>query len=168
MLRISRLSDYGLVVLSALADADDSPRSARMIAETTGLPEPTVAKLLKCFAQAALVRAKRGAQGGYLLSADPTQVSVAQVLAVIDGPVAITECARDDDSQCDYALKCQLAAQWRRINDAIFKALDDVTLADLARPAVPVVQLRLSPGSDEKTRAAAPPHPKDTSREVGT
>ena len=139
MLRISKMTDYGTVLLAELA-ADEESRvvSAAELAAITGISLPTVSKLLKLFGRGGIVSATRGAGGGYQLARSPELISAADIIDSIEGPVSITECS-SDESQCDYEEVCNVGGAWQRINTAIRSALDDVSLADLvtgnARPA---------------------------------
>ena len=141
MLRISKLTDYGTVVLAHLAGAPDVVCSAADVAAATGIALPTVSKLLKSLGRAELVSSTRGASGGYQLTRDPRQISAADVIDVLEGPVSITECSASD-SHCDYEQVCSVGSAWRRINIAIRHALDDVSLNDLLRANSPVPQFQ--------------------------
>lgn len=137
MLRISRLTDYGTVVLAHLAGDPQSVCSAADVAAATGIGPPTVSKLLKSLARADLVSSTRGANGGYQLARDPSDISAADVIDALEGPVSITECSATD-SHCDYETVCSVGSSWRRINIAIRNALEDVSLIDLLRANRPL------------------------------
>jgi len=137
MLRISKLTDYGTVVLANLASEPRAVRSAADLATATGIALPTVSKLLKSLARAELVISTRGASGGYQLSRDPCDISAADVIDALEGPVSITECS-GVDSHCDYEMVCSVGSSWRRINIAIRHALEDVSLLDLLRANRPL------------------------------
>lgn len=137
MLRISRLTDYGTVVLAHLASEDNGMQSAAEVAAATGIALPTVSKLLKTLAKAEIVTSMRGSHGGYRLARDPRTISAANVIDALDGPVSITECSASD-SQCDFEAFCHVGSAWQRINLAIRRALDEVSLADLLRANSPV------------------------------
>ncbi|MCH9693896.1 MAG: SUF system Fe-S cluster assembly regulator [Gammaproteobacteria bacterium] len=132
MLRISKLTDYGTVLLAHLAASDDDVCSAADVAAATGIALPTVSKLLKLLGKAQLVVSTRGVNGGYQLSRDPGQISAANVIDALEGPVSITECSASD-SQCEHEGVCSVGGAWQRINVAIRKALEDVSLSDLLR-----------------------------------
>ena len=134
MLRISKLTDYATGVMTQLAVAPDRRVSAQQLATELRLPLPTVATLLKRLGRAGLVRASRGVSGGYSLAHSPTAISVAEIIAVIEGPVALTECALAD-GLCSLENDCATRANWRQISHAVQVALESVTLADMARPA---------------------------------
>lgn len=151
MLKMSRLTDYGTGVLAYLAAAGARPHSASEVAEQTGLPVATVSKILKLLARAGLVSSHRGSQGGYALSRAAGEISAAEVIDALQGPVALTECSIEDGS-CDLAASCLVGTAWQRINLAIRAALDDISLAELAsmqandRPRVDLKHMVSSPG----------------------
>ena len=141
MLRISKLTDYGTVVLAHLAGKTGSVCSAAEVAEATGIGVPTVSKLLKSLGRAGLVTSTRGANGGYQLSRPAHEISAADVIDALEGPVSITECSASD-SHCDYESVCNVGNAWQRINVAIRRALEDVNLLDLTRTNSPVPTFR--------------------------
>ena len=143
MLRMSRLTDYGTVVLAHLASNESGHVSATELAEASGLALPTVSKLLKSLAKAQLVHSTRGVRGGYRLARTPQKISAAQVIDALEGPVSITECSARN-SHCDYEQNCNVGGAWQRINVAIRRALDDISLADLQRASSPVPRFNLS------------------------
>ena len=131
MLRISKLTDYGTVVLAELASADrERVVSAAELANVTGIALPTVSKLLKSLGRADIVSSTRGAGGGYQLARAAATISAADIIDALEGPVSITECS-SEDSSCDYGHVCNVGGAWQRINTAIRSALEDVSLADL-------------------------------------
>ena len=131
MLRISKLTDYGTVVLAELAGTSrENVVSATELAATTGIGVPTVSKLLKLLGRAGVVSSTRGAGGGYRLARPAEAISAADIIDALEGPLSITECSAED-SNCDYEDVCNVGGAWQRINKAIRSALEDVTLADL-------------------------------------
>lgn len=137
MLRISKLTDYGTVVLAHLAGDPEVVCSAADVSIATGIAPPTVSKLLKSLARAELVSSTRGANGGYQLTRKPSEISAADVIDALEGPVSITECSAAD-SHCDYEQNCSVGSSWKRINIAIRHALEDVSLIDLLRANRPM------------------------------
>ncbi len=131
MLRISKLTDYGTVILAHLAAQPDRPQAAAEVAERTRIALPTVSKLLKTLQRSGLVMSTRGSHGGYQLAMPPAQITAARILDALEGPVAITECS-GEHSSCDLESNCRVGHVWQRVNAAIRRALNDVTLAQLA------------------------------------
>jgi FeS assembly SUF system regulator len=131
MLRISKLTDYGTVILACLATAPDRRLTATEVAERTRLGLPTVSKLLKSFHRAGLLTSTRGSRGGYQLARPAAAISAAAIIDAIEGPVAITECS-GNHSACDLELSCSTGNAWQRINGAIRRSLDDISLAQLS------------------------------------
>ncbi len=131
MLRISKLTDYGTVVLACLAATPEQRLTATEVAERTRLGLPTVGKLLKSFHRAGLLTSTRGMRGGYQLARPATRISAAAIIDAIEGPVAITECS-GNHSACDIETSCRTGGAWQRINTAIRRSLDEITLAQLS------------------------------------
>jgi FeS assembly SUF system regulator len=137
VLRISRLTDYGTVVLAHLARDDTDLVSAAEVAIATGIALPTVSKLLKALAKAEIVSSTRGSHGGYQLARDAQEISATDVIDALEGPVSITECSASD-SNCDFEASCNVGGAWQRINLAIRRTLDEISLADLLRTKRPL------------------------------
>ena len=133
MLRVTKLTDYATVVLTALAAVPDSVLSASGLAERAGLEVTTVSKLLKPLAQAGLVDSFRGATGGYRLARDADAISLIEIVEAMEGPLAMTECSVHG-GQCGIEKSCGVRANWRRINDVVADALRSVTLAQMLAP----------------------------------
>ena len=131
MLRMGKLTDYATVVLATLAQEPARHRAAAELAERTRLSRPTVSKVLKGLQRAGMVISSRGALGGYRLARAPEQITAAQILDVFEGPIAITECS-GAASRCGIERQCRVGGAWQRVNSAIRRALDDVTLRQLA------------------------------------
>ncbi|MGB5331765.1 MAG: SUF system Fe-S cluster assembly regulator [Woeseiaceae bacterium] len=143
MLRISKLTDYGTVLLAHLAANPAGVCSAADVAAATGIALPTVSKLLKSLAKSGLVTSTRGANGGYELSRSPTAISAADIIDALEGPVSITECS-SIDSLCEHEGVCSVGGAWQRINVAIRRALNDITLSDLLKSRSPVPQFQFA------------------------
>ena len=143
MLRISKLTDYGTVLLAHLAASQSAVCSAAEVAAATGIAMPTVSKLFKSLARSGLVNSTRGSNGGYQLSRDPAEISAADIIDALEGPVSITECSASD-SQCEHEGVCSVGGAWQRVNVAIRGALDDVSLSDLIRTNSPTPRFRFA------------------------
>ncbi|MBM4197162.1 MAG: SUF system Fe-S cluster assembly regulator [Gammaproteobacteria bacterium] len=134
MLKISRLTDYATMILVHLATRPERVSSASDIAESTHVALPTTQKVLKLLARSGLVVSARGSEGGYALGRSANAISASDILDVLEGPIAITECSATH-SHCELESLCQVGGAWQKINKAIRAALGDITLADLCRPA---------------------------------
>ena len=131
MLRMSRLTDYGIVLLTHLAAApDDAVHNARELAERARLPMPVVSKILKHLAREGFLHSQRGAKGGYALARSPEEISVAAVIDALEGPIALTDCSTHPGA-CDREASCVTRAPWQRINRVVRQSLEGVRLADL-------------------------------------
>lgn len=136
MLRLSKLTDYAVVVLVRLAGAPGVQTSPG-IAASTGIPEPTVAKVLKSLTSGGLVSSQRGARGGYRLQRGLEEIPVADVIAAIDGPIALTACVDGSTNECEAQGLCPMRGRWDPVNDAIRHALHRITLADMQVASIP-------------------------------
>ena len=165
MLRISKLTDYGLVLLAHFAEAaqaaeaarenaeavqaaeaargnagaaglETATRNAREMSEATLLPYPAVSKILKNLAQEELLVSQRGAKGGYALSRPPREIRVHDIIEALEGPIALMACSAGP-GHCDQESTCRIRDPWLRINEAVRKALAEITLADLVAPGAP-------------------------------
>ena len=137
MIRLSRLADYGVVLSSHLARHPQRWQTAPEIAAATALPVPTVAKVLKLLAQEGVLDSHRGTKGGYALARPAHDITVADIVAALDGPIALTECMGAEAGSCEIESLCPTRVNWRTINDAITEALRSVSIADMAAPAFP-------------------------------
>ena len=136
MIKLSRFADYGIVLLTYIANQTGdceapNPVAARTLAEASRLPLPTVSKVLKALARDGLLTSHRGKQGGYTLARPPEQVSVAEMIAAVDGPITLTDCGDHAEGLCDFEPSCPVSANWQRISDAVRDALEGLTLADM-------------------------------------
>jgi FeS assembly SUF system regulator len=133
MLRMGKLTDYGIVLMSYLAANHHEQHSAHAIADAVRVPLPTVRKVLKSLSHGGLLQSERGVTGGYSLSRAPEKISVAEIITAIEGPIALTECV-SDESHCEQESHCAVQTNWTRINSAVFHALDEVKLSDMLAP----------------------------------
>lgn len=135
MLKISKLTDYGVVVLNYLAEQGSLQQSVDDIASHTGLNAPTVRKVMKTLADSGLVLTRRGAKGGYRIARPPEHISLQDVVQAFEGPIALTECTQTDH-QCDITEQCSLSDSWGGINLLLMQILRRMTLADVRNPRI--------------------------------
>jgi FeS assembly SUF system regulator len=138
MLRISKLTDYAILAMVELT-RDGEMLSAHALSERVGVELPTASKVLKMLAGYGLLDSYRGANGGYRAGRPASDISVAEVIAAIEGPVAMTECS-EEAGLCSQEDNCELRGNWQRISLAVNQALEQVSLAEMAAP------LRTEPG----------------------
>ena len=132
MLRISKLTDYAILMMVELA-RDGEMLSAHALAERIHVEVPTASKVLKLLAGNGLLESYRGANGGYRVSRIAAEISVAEVIAAIEGPIAMTECSVEE-GLCAQEDNCGLRSNWQRISMAVAQALRDVSLAEMSAP----------------------------------
>lgn len=140
MLRISKLADYGTVVMVYLAKRPQQVCNARDIALHTHLTVPTVSKLLKRLTAAGLLISARGVAGGYRLQRPAAEISVAEIIYSLDEYRGLTECSLQPN-ECSLQGVCHIQGNWRLISQAIESALDGVSLDVLSKPTISVVDL---------------------------
>ncbi len=131
MFRLSKLTDYAVVLLGQMSRTPGRVASVAQLAEQTGVPAPTVAKVLKSLAATGLVRSQRGAQGGYALGPTAEQISIAAIIRALDGPIALTACVTGSDDNCTVESLCPMRGHWNRVNVAVNRALESVSLAEM-------------------------------------
>ncbi|MGE8548356.1 SUF system Fe-S cluster assembly regulator [Alcaligenes sp. WGS1538] len=155
MLRISKIIDYGTLVLTHMAGEPDRVFSASDLAAILGLGQPTVSKVLKLLGQHELVISSRGARGGYVLGRPAKQISVAQIIdALEEQPFGLTECVASPGA-CSVESDCHIRSNWQRINDIVRRTLEEVSVADMIRPPANEFPLTHKPGPELKTRNKA-------------
>jgi len=134
MIRMSKMTDYGIVLMVGLARAG-SARTARQLAVETDLPLSTVAKVLKALNRNGFLESRRGAQGGYSLLRSAEGIGIAELIEALEGPIALTECSSaPSGSGCSHEDTCPVRAPWVQINRAVKNALADISLSDMSSP----------------------------------
>jgi FeS assembly SUF system regulator len=130
MIRISKLTDYGVMIMAFMAASPHCLFQAKEIADQTTISLPTVSKLLKILTKQNFLVSHRGTNGGYQLTLAANSISVADLIQALEGPIAITECNLNHDA-CPQEPNCGLRAPWQLINRTITNALSKVKLSDL-------------------------------------
>jgi FeS assembly SUF system regulator len=138
MLRLSKLADYGCQVMTYMA-SDKELHSATEVASKLSMSVPTVSKILKMLVRNNLVGSVLGAKGGYSLTRLPADISIAEIIGAMDGPIAITECS--SDTSCDRESLCSTRSNWQGINRIIENALGQVSLEDMSKPHSQVIDI---------------------------
>ncbi|MEO1089834.1 MAG: SUF system Fe-S cluster assembly regulator [Pseudomonadota bacterium] len=132
MIKLSRIADYGIVLMTELARAGRAMAMPEL-AERTRIAQPMAGKILKALARQGLLRSQRGAKGGYDLGRPAALLTVAEVIEALDGPIALTACVDASGTECGIEAICPARSNWHRINAAIREALDGITIAEMAR-----------------------------------
>ncbi|MBA2654214.1 MAG: SUF system Fe-S cluster assembly regulator [Gammaproteobacteria bacterium] len=133
MLRISKLADYGTVIMNCLANDPEITHKCHEIAHKVHLALPTTSKILKMLVSADLVSSVRGSGGGYRLSRPSEHITVAEIITALDGQPALTECTAIA-KKCPHEGICGVRDNWHLINKVVFLALNSLTLADMMKP----------------------------------
>ena len=132
-MRLSSLADYAVVMMSAAARTCGATRlNATLLADETGLPLPTVQKLVSRLSTAGLIESSRGTGGGFRLSRPPAAISLADIIEAIEGPIAMTACVDAGSHDCCVEESCKVKPHWNAVNGAVRGALAGVSLASLS------------------------------------
>jgi FeS assembly SUF system regulator len=134
MIRMTKLTDYASVLMTYFAKDPARPHNARDLASETHLPLPTVSKVLKSLARGGLLESQRGFNGGYALSRDASEISLADILTAMEGPISLTQCNETQGRRCPHETLCPVTDNWKRINRVVRQALANVTLAEMSNP----------------------------------
>jgi FeS assembly SUF system regulator len=138
MIRVSKLGDYAIVLMTCVAEragAGERPVAARELAQASQLAVPTVAKVCKALAKAGLLVSLRGKAGGFVLARPARDISVAAIVTAIDGPIGLTDCSLAEPVHCALEAACPCGPNWQRINTAVVAALEGVRLDSMITPA---------------------------------
>lgn len=139
MLKLGKLTDYAIAVMVQLAREGGS-RSAHHLSQKTGIPEPTVGKVLKALARTKLVSSERGVAGGYKISVEAGEISIGHIIEAMDGPVAIVSCVEGASDVCGAEATCPAKGKWAPVNNAIRDALHAVKLSGMVAPSCGAIQ----------------------------
>lgn len=136
-MRVSTRGDYACRALLSLALRQDSgPVSVRDIAERTALPQPYLEQILLAVKGAGLVKSRRGVGGGYVLSRPPEEISLAQIISAVDGPIIVGDFGHPHEGEaCNHEGQCALLEVWDEIGDKMRRALDSLTIQDMVKRA---------------------------------
>ena len=135
MLRIGKLTDYGILVLNHLAAQGAVQQSVDDLAAATALNAPTIRKVMKSLVDSGLVIARRGAKGGYRIARSPRQISLRDVVEAFEGPIALTECSQNDNV-CDITDTCTLSDGGGGIKQLIMQMMGRISLEDVRNPKI--------------------------------
>lgn len=152
MIRISRMADYGVVAMTYIARHAADQHTAASVSEQTGVPQPSASKLLKLLARAGILESHRGAKGGYALGRAPEDISVAELVAAVDGPISLADCLEGPKGTCGLERFCSVREPWQKISDAVRVALEEVSLADMAGTVPDFIHTGLETEAEDRVR----------------
>lgn len=138
MLRLNKFTDYAIVILTRMDTRRGEVWTAAALARDTGLAQTTIAKTLKLLTKSNILNSHRGSAGGHSLQLDLEDLSVADVIRAIEGPIALTSCVDEGDKGCDIQCLCPMRSNWKRVNDALSDALGQISIAEMATPNIPI------------------------------
>lgn len=134
MIKLSRLADYAVIIMTSMASEPQKLMSTSDLASYSHLSEATVSKLLKSLHKAKLLTSERGLKGGYKLAKPSEAITMSDIITAVDGPIALTKCSDTEGEDCSLESLCPTRVGWKRINDAVRHAFEDVTLKDMITP----------------------------------
>jgi FeS assembly SUF system regulator len=150
MIKMTNLADYAVVLMSFMAANPKKTYSAADIASATAVPSPTVSKILGAMARSGLLLSHRGLNGGFSMARAPEDISVADIISVVDGPIALTNCIEHAPGECGMEVGCGMRRHWQKINDAVRGALENIPLSDLSSPVPDFFKLPSPPAENKQ------------------
>lgn len=141
VMRLAKVTDYGIVLLTHFARDVQAPWSARALSEVSRLPLPVVSKILKALVHHGMLVSERGARGGYRLARHPDHISVADIICALDGPIALTDCSDHLGGGCTLERLCPARTNLQKINRAVRDALAELSLTRMMHPLSPCLTI---------------------------
>ena len=135
MIKLNRMTDYGVMITVHVCRGGNNISTAPSLSLTTGLPLPTVSKILKKLAKKQIITSHRGVNGGYSRRRPLSQISVAEMIEALDGPVVLTACVEGAEDSCNVESLCPVSGGWNRVNKAIRNTLEEISLEELCMSA---------------------------------
>ena len=147
-MRLSSLADYAVVMMAAAARhcGGGARLNATLLAQETGVPLPTVQKLVSRLSAAGLLESARGTGGGFRLARPAAAISLADIIEAVEGPIAMTACVDEARHDCAMEDGCRVKPHWGAVNGVVRAALAGISLTSLASPAAAVPMVRLPSG----------------------
>lgn len=156
MIKLTNLADYAVVLMCHLAQEPLELSSAVGLAGMSRVPVPTVSKILGALSRAGILRSQRGLKGGFFLARTAEDISVADIVEAVDGPIALTNCIEDAPGDCDLETLCMMKPHWQTINLAVKEALSGISLAEIAAPPITAGRLEQLAGMAEELGGGRP------------
>ena len=136
MLKLNKMSDYAAVVINCMDSSEEERLSTDQVSKLTGLPSPTVSKILHKLSNAKIVSSLRGRAGGYKLVKDVSDISIIKILEIFEGPIVLTDCLDENGDECIFLSNCSIAGKWEIVSSTIKVILESLTLKELFDPTV--------------------------------
>jgi len=130
MLKLTRIADYGVLLMAKVAASEQPRLTAMDLSTMTHIPSPTVSKVLQTLLAGKLLFSVRGAHGGYALVRSAKDISVADILLCFDHELALTAC-NTEQTQCEQHDHCTISHNWQGINRSIVRVLRHISLTDM-------------------------------------
>jgi FeS assembly SUF system regulator len=128
MLRITKITDYGFVILAHMARDDMSAlHNAKELSASIDVPLPTVSKVLKILTKNGVLKSHQGSKGGYFLAIPPEKITASSIVEIFEGTIALTDCSSEEGC----VRNCQNSPTWQKVNNKIIHVLQELTLAEM-------------------------------------
>lgn len=134
MIKLSNLADYAVALMGVIAQRPDHIHSSVEMNQKTHIPLPTVSKIMGIMTRSGLLVSHRGLNGGFSVAKHSDDITIADIIEAVDGPVQLTNCLGTSGSDCDWEADCATRGHWDKINDAVKQALQSVTLTEMLDP----------------------------------
>ena len=136
MLKLNKMSDYAAVVINFMDKSKYNRLSTEQVSKSTGLPNPTVSKILHKLTSEGIISSLRGRSGGYMLNRDISDISILELLEIFEGPIVLTDCLDENGEECVFLSNCSIAGKWEVVSSAIRVILEKLTLKELFDPKI--------------------------------
>ena len=137
MLKVSRMADYAILLVCKMSNDENKVYSSQELSIITSLKITTISKILTKLTKANVTDSIRGVSGGYKLTMQAEDISVGNIIDIIDGKVALTVCVEEGENHnCDLVSLCPSQSNWQIINNTVREALNSVSIAEMANPFV--------------------------------
>ncbi|PPR79640.1 MAG: HTH-type transcriptional regulator IscR [Alphaproteobacteria bacterium MarineAlpha2_Bin1] len=134
MLKLNKMSDYAAVVINYMDKSNNDRLSTEQVSKSTGLPSPTVSKILHRLSSEGIVSSLRGRSGGYTLNREVSDISILEILQIFEGPIVLTDCLDEKGEACVFLSSCSIAGKWEVVSSTIKIVLENLTLKELFDP----------------------------------
>ena len=137
MIKVSRMADYAILLVCKMSNDENKVYSSQELSIITSLKITTISKILTKLTKANVTDSIRGVSGGYKLMLQAEDISVGNIIDIIDGKVALTVCVEEGENHnCDLVSLCPSQSNWQVINNTVREALNSVSIAEMANPFV--------------------------------